>query len=291
MTPTLTRHHGHALEVLASLPRGIARACITSPPYWMLRNYGTPAAHFPAFEFVPVAGLPPVQLPAWDGELGQERDPWAYVGHVVQIAREVRRCLMLGGTMWLNIGDTYARNSGSSVGDTRGMGRKHRGERPRGARRPPGTKHKDLLGIPWRLALALQAEGWWLRSEVIWNKPNGIPETAPDRPGRYHEHFFLFATAEQYHATEAMKGQRSVWNVPVGQYRGEHTAAFPPALIRPAILASSSPGDTILDPFGGSGTTGQVALENGRSAILVDVDAACLEMQDERCTLTPAFAL
>jgi DNA modification methylase len=196
---------GDCRDVLPALAaEGLrAQTCVTSPPYWGLRQYGAPRAAWGPVEYAPMAGLPSVQVPAWEGELGLEPDPWMYVGHLVEAFRAVRQVLARDATLWLVIGDSYA---GTAPGNGRGMaerlglgnggGEPHRSAAPKmGA----GLKPKDLVGIPWMVAKALQADGWWLRSAVTWCKPNGMPESVSDRPTVATEMVFMLSANERYH--------------------------------------------------------------------------------------------
>ena len=251
---------GDCLGLLKGLPEGSVNCCVTSPPYFGLRDYGM------------------------DGQIGLELTPEQYVAKMVAVFREVRRALRDDGTLWLNIGDSYG-------------------------------KGKQLIGIPWRLAFALQADGWVLRQEIIWHKPNPMPESVKDRCTKAHEQIFLLSKSPRYYFdSEAMKedavcttgtvrfsnrraagmavkasgnegresarqdarkdtrNRRSVWSVATRPYKGAHFATFPPALIEPCILAGCPVGGVVLDPFGGSGTTAGVAVANGRNAILCELN-------------------
>jgi DNA modification methylase len=291
-----TLYQGDSLTVLKGLPDGAARCCVTSPPYWGLRDYGNA------------------------GQYGLEKTPDEYVGKMVEVFREVRRVLAADGTLWLNVGDSYAANRSYQVASTKG-GAKHSTAQDAlaGSIVPDGLKPKDLVGIPWRLAFALQADGWWLRSDIIWSKPNPMPESVTDRPTKAHEYVFLLAKAEKYYydadaiAEESVgtwnsarsslaangvknvalyksgqrrtagadthhedvdrtgRNARTVWNIATLPYAGAHFATFPPELARRCILAGSAPTDTVLDPFGGSGTVASVATGHGRSAIHIDL--------------------
>lgn len=305
---------GDALNVLATLPAGSVQTCITSPPYWGLRDYGVKPRVWggdpecrhrwgdgergrrtdllPAEESRSQARLGRdhrqgeaglrggcfcQRCGAWKGCLGLEPDPDLYVEHLVLILREVRRVLRDDGTLWLNLGDSFAANRSYQVRDRK------RGE-PGGslpARVPPELKPKDLVGIPWRAAFALQADGWWLRSDIVWAKPNAMPESVSDRPTRAHEFVFLLTKAPRYFydaeavrepdqgrrsgngyvrperlsygGSEAPRGQgsewlggagrnrRSVWTVPTQCFKGAHFATFPEALVEPCLLAGASP--------------------------------------------------
>jgi len=233
---------GDALTVLAMVPDDTFASCVTSPPYWGLRDYGD------------------------QGQIGAESSLDEYIEKLVRVFREVRRTLRSEGTLWLNLGDSYT--SG---------GRKWRdSDRKNPARamdyRPPtpcGLKPKDLIGVPWRVAFALQSDGWYLRADNIWYKPNCQPESVKDRPTRSHEYLFLFSKSAKYYydATAVMescngngkkRNRRSVWMVNTEAFPEAHFATFPPALIEPCIAASTRQDELVLDPFLGSGTVGLV---------------------------------
>lgn len=251
-----------------------ARTCVTSPPYYGLRSYGV------------------------NGELGQEETPQKYVQAIVEVLREVRDVLTDDGTVWLNIGDSYAAfRDGKIVPDTlRGncTGTKVDLSRSRMQASFVGTsiKHKDLIGIPWRLAFALQDDGWHLRQDIIWSKPNPFPESVKDRCTRAHEYIFLLSKSERYYFDyEAIKesavgggkrNRRSVWEVPTKPYKDAHFATFPPTLIEPCILAGSATGDVVLDPFMGSGTTAEVATALERKYIGCELNENYKQLQTNR---------
>jgi DNA modification methylase len=280
------------------------QTCVTSPPYFGLRDYGH------------------------DGQLGLEQNPDEYIAALVEVFRCVRDVLADDGTLWLNIGDTYATNGGAHGGrsdNQRGVGAKRTHDNGGGYQQarsaPEGLKAKDLIGIPWMLAFALRADGWYLRQDIIWHKPNPMPESVRDRCTKAHEYIFLLSKSDRYFFdSEAMKepaaqpdrvrsdrfggkkydgattmhsdgsvftgsatrNRRSVWTVATRPYKGAHFATFPPSLIEPCILAGSRPGDIVLDPFGGSGTTGQVSLQHGRAAILCELNPAYEPLINER---------
>ena len=257
---------GDCLDVLRGLSSNTFQSCVTSPPYWGLRDYGV------------------------DGQIGAETTVDQYITKLTTVFREVRRTLTQDGTLWLNIGDSY-----TSGGRNRRQTDKKNPAREMAYRAPTpdGLKPKDLIGIPWKLAFALQADGWYLRCDVIWNKPNAQPESVRDRPTRTHEYLFLFAKSEHYlYDHEAIKEQaasrdgkrncRSVWSVPTAALREAHFATFPPKLIEPCILASSRPGQTILDPFFGAGTVGMVASGLGRSFLGIELKPEYAEIARRR---------
>ena len=292
---------GDCLASLATLPDRSVNCCVTSPPYYGLRDYGV------------------------DGQIGLEESPDAYVARLVEVFREVRRVLTDDGTLWLNIGDSYNNSDkwGGGGANTGKHSKDSKGKVPswEGVRRKwkglEGTKPKDLLGIPWMLAFALRADGWYLRQDIIWNKPNPMPESVTDRCTKAHEYLFLLSKSQKYFFdSEAIRepaisnkgrgaigrgtqgsakafgcngrqpqqdhsgwlggdgetrNRRSVWTVTPKPYKGAHFAVYPPELIEPCILAGCPEGGTVLDPFGGSGTTGGVALKHGRNAVLCEL--------------------
>ena len=298
-------HCGDALTVLQSLPAGSVQTCITSPPYWGLRDYGVV------------------------GQLGLEPTPEAYVAALVAVFREVRRVLRDDGTLWCNLGDSYSGGGGYSPDSPSNQGerwvtncgkaRTYKGREP-----ASGLKPKDLVGIPWRVAFALQADGWYLRSDIIWAKPNPMPESVTDRPTKAHEYLFLLAKSERYffdaeavkeratghdpgslgahagnkfdrsngnrnglgdgslHTLPSSRNIRSVWTVATAPYPEAHFATFPPDLIKPCVLAGSRVGDTVLDPFAGAGTTLYVAKELGRSAIGIELNPEYIALAEKR---------
>lgn len=196
---SVSLHHGDALDVAKALPAGGADCVVTSPPYYALRDYQVPAREWPAVSYVPMSGVPPIEIPAMSCALGLEPTPHAYVGHLVLLFGELRRVLAVDGTLWLNLGDSYASDSkwGGATGGkhaaalhgSTGIGRR---------RRSTGLPDKNLVGIPWRVAFALQAQGWILRNDNIWNKPNTMPEAVSDRLSSRYEDVFLFSKSPQY---------------------------------------------------------------------------------------------
>ncbi|GED14840.1 DNA-methyltransferase [Aneurinibacillus migulanus] len=205
---------GDCKEVLKQKPDGYFNCCVTSPPYWGLRDYGIPPSSWPAMTYSPMPGLPDIHIPEWTGCLGLEPTPEMFVAHMVLVFREVRRTLRDDGTLWLNFGDSYAGNPRRDEGFNARWHGKHylsdkQGETARTRPRrdmPDGLKQKDLVGIPWRVAFALQADGWYLRMDNIWHKPNCMPESVVDRPTKAHEYMFLLSKSKKYYYdAEAIK--------------------------------------------------------------------------------------
>lgn len=310
--PTVTFLPGDCLTTLRSLPDQSVQTGITSPPYFGLRDYGVP------------------------GQLGLEETPDQYVAKMVEVFREVRRVLRDDGTLWLNLGDSY-------MPENRGENAKPRKEYPAGiqaahmhadqptkksqiiAMKNTGIKRKDLIGIPWRVAFALQADGWYLRQDIIWHKPNPMPESVRDRCTKAHEYIFLLSKSERYYfdaeaiaeplAESSIKrlsqstidqqvgsdrvpgktngnmkavgngqtrNRRSVWTVTTKPFKHAHFATFPIDLIEPCVLAGSRPGDLVLDPFGGAGTTALAALKHGRNAVLCELNPEYIALAEAR---------
>lgn len=258
---------GDARKVLAGFPDEHFQCVVTSPPYWGLRDYGI------------------------DGQIGAELNVDDYVADLVALFSEVRRTLRSDGTLWLNIGDSYT-SGGRTWRDTdsknKGRGMDYR------APTPEGLKPKDLIGVPWKLAFALQADGWYLRTDIIWNKPNCQPESVKDRPTRSHEYVFLFSKSERYFydweavkepaadAKQGKKNRRTVWNISTEPYPGSHFAVYPRGLARLCIQAGSREGDRVLDPFFGSGTTGVVCRELGRECVGIELKDEYADLARER---------
>ena len=279
------------------------QTCVTSPPYFGLRDYGH------------------------EGQIGLEQTPEEYIAAMVEVFRCVRDVLADDGTLWLNIGDSYASNPASGGAQSSKMtgGEHKRTHAERKYQRPDGLKPKDLIGIPWMLAFALRADGWYLRQDIIWHKPNPMPESVRDRCTKAHEYIFLLSKSDRYFFdSEAIKepsadpkgsaarykhaftgnnaaidrvqtgqpqgvkefdgkrNRRSVWTVVTRPYKGAHFATYPPALIEPCILAGSRPGDIVLDPFMGSGTTAMVAVQHGRKYLGCELNPAYEALQKER---------
>ena len=202
-----------------------------------------------------------------------------FINRLVAVFSEVRRVLSDDGTLWLNIGDGYTSgNRGWRAPDKKNPARAM-DVRPD---TPEGLKPKDLLGVPWRLAFALQQDGWYLRSDIVWNKPNAMPESVKDRPVRAHEYIFMLTKSEKYFYdwgalrepadNGGLRSKRTVWNVNTKPFAGAHFATFPPDLIRPCVLASSQPGDYVLDPFFGSGTVGLVCRDEERHYLGIELN-------------------
>jgi site-specific DNA-methyltransferase (cytosine-N4-specific) len=252
---------GDTASVLSRLPPSVFQSCITSPPYWSLRDYSIP------------------------GQIGLEDSVFAYIDHLVSVFSQVRRVLKDDGTLWLNIGDSY-----TSGGRTWRASDKKNPVRAMDVRppTPEGLKSKDLIGVPWLLAFALQRDGWYLRADIVWNKPNCQPESVKDRPTRCHEYLFLLSKSEQYrYESAAVRGPngrnlRTVWDVHTRPYPEAHFATFPTALIDPCIKLGSSPGDIVLDPFIGSGTTGLVALKHDRRFVGIELNPSYLRIAECR---------
>ena len=252
---------GDTLAVLKQLPDCSVQCVVTSPPYWGLRNYDMP------------------------DQIGMEPSLSLFLNRLTQAFREVRRVLKNDGVLWLNIGDGYTSgNRGWRAPDKKNPARAM-DVRPD---TPAGLKPKDLLGIPWRLAFALQDDGWYLRADIIWNKPNAMPESVKDRPTRAHEYMFMFSKSERYHydrqAVLESNGRnlRSVWNINTQAFAGAHFATFPARLVEPCVLASSRAGDIVLDPFFGSGTVGLVAQNMGRRYIGIEINPGYVALAARR---------
>lgn len=248
---------GDSREVLGRLGSRSVQCCVTSPPYWGLRDYDSSA------------------------QLGAESSPQEYVTNLVEVFREVRRVLSDDGTLWLNVGDGYARNGGTgSCGPNAQVGNTKKLIQRRNCKVPGcwGLKDRDLMGLPWRVAFALQADGWLLRSKITWAKKAPMPESVKNRPSNATEEVFLFSkTASYYYDNQAVREKtganlRNYWLLgpdPGGRF---HPAVFPRELARRCILLGSRPGDAVLDPFSGSGTTGVVAAELNRRAVLIELN-------------------
>ena len=280
---------GDAFETLRYIPDESVDCCVTSPPYYWLRDYGV------------------------DGQIGLENKPEEYINRLVKVFNEVKRTLKNDGTLWIVIADSYADRKKATTAD---------------------IKQKDLIGIPWMLAFALRTDGWYLRSDIIWHKPNAMPESVKDRPVKCYEHIFLLAKSRRYYYDaeavlipaqydgrkdtynkgsskyanmsvagktpeglhiagkpherwrfkdgQPVKNRRDVWSVNTKPYKGQHLAPYPPELITPCILAGCRPGGIVLDPFIGSGTTAEVANRLGRDCIGIDINPASLQLISDR---------
>jgi DNA modification methylase len=189
---------GHCLDLLAEIPDASVDCCVTSPPYWGLRDYGDPGQPWPDIAYRPLPGMPDVAVPASVEPLGLEREPYHYVAHLVAVFREVRRVLKRTGTLWLNLGDSYAGQAGGGQGKN-GQRASRRFTAHVPAKGTGTMKRKDLVGIPWLVALALREDGWYLRQEIVWHKPNPMPESVRDRPTRSHEYLYLLAKGSRYY--------------------------------------------------------------------------------------------
>lgn len=266
--------YGSAIDELAKVPAESVQTVVCSPPYWGLRDYEHP------------------------DQLGHEETPEEYCMSLALIFQHLRRVLRSDGTLWLNIGDTYARGKKGQhkPGDpgkqdyiyTRGGGRAS----AEIDLKKCGLKPKDLVGIPWRAALLLQKFGWYLRSDIIWNKPNAMPEPVQDRPTLVHEYLFLLSKRETYFydyeaiqelaASGEPKNRRSVWNINTKPYPKAHFAVFPPDLVSLCIKAGTQKGDLVLDPFAGSGTTLEVAANLQRDYLGIELNPKYKPSIDER---------
>jgi len=254
---------GDSTKVLAGLPDSYVQAVVTSPPYWSLRDYGV------------------------SGQIGLNESLPTYVETLASMFDEVHRVLRPDGTLWLNIGDSYTSGNRAWRAPDRKNPARAMNLRPP---TPAGLKDKDLIGVPWRIAFALQERGWYLRSEVIWHKPNAQPESVRDRPTRDHEQLFLFSKSERYkYDIDAVKGPndrrlRTVWeiNTKPNQFASGHFATFPEELVERCIRITSAPNDVVLDPFLGSGTTTVVAAKLNRRFLGIELNPDYLEMSRQR---------
>ncbi len=252
---------GDTHTALRAFPDGVFQTCVTSPPYWSLRDYNI------------------------RGQIGLETKVEDYISALVKVFKEVWRVLRDDGTLWLNIGDSYTSGGRTWRAPDRKNPVRAMSVRPP---TPDGLKPKDLIGIPWRLAFALQADGWYLRADIVWNKPNCQPESVKDRPTRSHEYVFLLTKNEKYvYDNTAKRGPnnrniRTVWDINTQAYREAHFATFPPALVEPCIAASTKAGDIVLDPFIGSGTSGLVALAARRRFVGIELNPDYVEIAERR---------
>jgi site-specific DNA-methyltransferase (cytosine-N4-specific) len=265
---------GDALEVLPGLPAETFRCCVTSPPYWGLRDYGI------------------------QHQVGAEMVLTDYVKHLVEIFREVRRVLTPDGTLWLNLGDSYTSGDRAWRDSDKKNPARAMDYRPP---TPKGLKPKDLIGVPWRVAFGLQDDGWYLRSDIIWHKPNCQPESVKDRPTRAHEYLFLFSKSEKYFydheairepsiesKSKGARNRRTVWTIPTRPYPEAHFATFPVELVEPCVLAGSRPGEMVLDPFFGSGTLGVACIKHERRFVGIDINPDYIALAGRRLWLETA---
>lgn len=308
-------YQGNALEILKTFPDESVHCCVTSPPYWGLRDYGV------------------------EGQLGLESTPEEYVTKMVEVFREVKRVLKKEGTLWLNLGDSYA-GSGKGAWGNKGVQKEiyvpdKDSPQCKLKKVPQGLKPKDLVGIPWMVAFALRADGWYLRQDIIWHKPNAMPESVKDRCTKAHEYIFLLSKSKKYyydadaireplsvhrakqagqkvepgndivgrreqieHARQRGSGghfdghkwfmnplgrnKRSVWTITTKPFKGAHFAVFPEDLIEPCILAGCPEGGIVLDPFMGSGTTAVVALKHNRNYIGIELNPEYIKIAGKR---------
>ena len=248
---TVTILTGDCRDVLRTLPDASVHCIVTSPPYWgAQRDYGH------------------------DGQLGMELTPETFAGSLTEIFDECRRVLRDDGSFWLNLGDSYAasgKGGGGKLMLARGHKWDHRKHLKGWRNPPPGYKQKDLVGVPWLVANRLRTSGWYLRRDVVWDKGAATEPTRADRPSGSHEMLFLFSKEKTYAFDNSALPHGTVWRVSPQGYDG-HSAAFPPSLIEPCIKASCPEGGTVLDPFGGAGTTGLVADRLRRNAILIELN-------------------
>lgn len=333
ITASATVLCGDVRDRMAEIPDGSVQCVVTSPPYYGLRDYGH------------------------DGQIGLEQTPQAYVDEMVAVFREVRRVLSDDGTLWLNLGDSYAGTGGGGGNPSATMPKSAEvmNAQRRSQFTPPGLKGKDLIGIPWRVAFALQADGWYLRQDIIWSKPNPMPESVKDRCTKSHEYLFLLTKSPRYyydaeaiaepvspstvarlsqpsleqqrgsdrvpgktngamkavpprfggskhgdddsedHRTKSgneyvfseKRNRRSVWTIATQPYKEAHFAVFPPQLVEPCILAGSREGDTVFDPFAGSGTALEVAQRLGRKAVGVELNPDYMQLIRKRLAQQP----
>jgi DNA modification methylase len=346
---------GDNRKALKEIPDASVQTVVTSPPYWGLRDYGTAnwvggdescehikdpsktkkfgndefnknrpsreATKLPGYYYKDLCELCGATFE--DNQIGLEQSPDDFIEQLCVVFDEVWRVLKDDGTIWVNLGDSYAGNNSRASNNGRaGFGNEREGVFLKTGH---GLKHKDLVGIPWRFAFAMQARGWYLRSDIIWHKPNPMPESVTDRPTKSHEYIFLMTKSPRYYydhesikedaiwaeEKQAGKGRlhydgkrqgekgtgqenfvsivdkknkRSVWQVNVKGYKEAHFATYPTQLIEPCILAGSKEGDTVLDPFSGSGTTGEVALKHGRNYVGLELNPDYAAISVKRIT-------
>ncbi|MBP7960515.1 MAG: site-specific DNA-methyltransferase [Caldilineaceae bacterium] len=262
--------HGNTLSVLQSFPNEHVQCVVTSPPYWGLRDY----------DIV--------------GQIGLEETLDEYIQNLTLVFSQVRRVLKPDGTLWLNIGDGFTSGNRRWRAPDKKNPARAMNVRPD---TPDGLKPKDLLGIPWKLAFALQDDGWYLRSDIIWHKPNGMPESVKDRPTRVHEYIFLLTKSEKYYydyesvrepVGNRTRNRRSVWSVNTQPFADAHFATFPPNLIKPCILAGSREQDLVLDPFFGSGTVGLVCQQHSRKFLGIELNPEYVQIAANRLRIDPS---
>lgn len=294
-------YHGNTLDILKTFDDNSIDCCITSPPYWALRDYEV------------------------DSQLGHEPTPDEYVNNITSVFNEVKRVLKKEGTLWLNIGDTYCGTGHKNNKVDKKYPKGRTGQSIAINNKIDGLKSKDLVGIPWKVAFALQQSGWYLRSDIIWQKPNVMPESVKDRPTKQHEYIFLLSKSPKYYydyqsileplsedssdrykysfggkknihlkntdnpravvgERKITKGRnkRTVWTVNTKPFKGQHFAVYPEQLIVPCVLAGCPKGGIVLDPFFGSGTTGIVALKNERNYIGIELNEEYIKIQNDR---------
>ena len=317
-------YQGNVKKVLKRFPSNIVDCVVTSPPYWNLRDYGTgkwiggndpKCKHIKNQAFSSKTTIQKNQKKVNKGrelyynhkcpkcgavkkdlQIGAEKTPEEFVETMVKIFRQIKRILKDTGTVWLNLGDTY-------IGGGRGDGGKskiqtcNKGSLIFNRSTVKGLPAKNLVGIPWRVALALQADGWILRQEIIWNKPACMPESVTDRCTKSHEHIFLLTKKPHYYFDhkiireliqnpeidgEKYRNKRTVWSVSITNYKGAHFATFPPKLITPCILAGCPKGGVVFDPFFGSGTSGSVAKKNNRKYLGIELNPKYVRLAKQR---------
>ena len=273
---------GCCIEILKTLEEKSVHSCVTSPPYFGLRDYGV------------------------KGQIGLEITPEEYVSKILEVFSEVKRVLRDDGTLWLNLGDSYAQNqsAGDRVTKYSPKQKTSKGTYSSEVKCPVGYKVKDLIGIPWMVAFALRSDGWYLRQDIIWHKPNPMPESVTDRCTKSHEYIFLLSKSPKYHFDhEAIKekgvmskgdsaeleekgyntrNKRSVWIVNTKPFKEAHFATFPMDLIEPCILASCPENGTVLDPFFGAGTTGITCIKNKRNYIGIELNQDYIDIAKKR---------
>ena len=265
---------GDALTELKTMEADSVDMCVTSPPYYSLRDYGMA------------------------GQIGVEDNLHEYIEALLRVFLEVKRVLKPNGTLWVNIGDCYCGtgSKGKSKDPKYADGRN--GQVVSRTSKIVGLKDKDMVGIPWLFAMRLRDSGYYLRQDIIWEKPNPLPESVRDRCTRAHEYIFLFAKSKSYYfdadaikepailgykaSKDGKRNKRDVWRVPTAHFSGGHFAAYPPDLIKPCVLAGAPAGGVVLDPFSGTGTTGIVALENNRNYIGIEINPEYVKLQNDR---------